>query len=159
MIYKNKGFTLIELLVVIAIIGILASIVVVSTNSARIRARDTKRMGDLKTIQNALESAYYKGNKYPPDKITSFETGWVSSPLSQMLVSTYLSSMPKDPKNIWANNGYYLNVSGNYGYYYRSDGKGYILGTNLEKDSTRPDPCGNYQLKGGQTVECKDLIE
>ncbi|MBI2624195.1 type II secretion system protein [Candidatus Parcubacteria bacterium] len=51
----ERAFTLVELLVVIAIIGILATIVLVSLNTARIRARDTKRLGDIRQIQLALE--------------------------------------------------------------------------------------------------------
>src|SRR5688572_18847216 len=47
---KNSGFTLIELLVVIAIIGLLSSIALVATNSARQRARATKIAGDMNAL-------------------------------------------------------------------------------------------------------------
>ena len=55
---KSKGFTLIELLVVIAIIGLLASIVVVALQGPRKTARDTKRVGDIRNIQTAMELCY-----------------------------------------------------------------------------------------------------
>jgi len=52
---KRKGFTLIELLVVIAIIGLLSTLAVVSLNSARAKARDARRLSDVKQLSTVLE--------------------------------------------------------------------------------------------------------
>jgi len=62
---NKKGFTLIELLVVIAIIGLLSTMSVLALNSARARARDAKRISDIKQIQTALEMYYNDNNDYP----------------------------------------------------------------------------------------------
>lgn len=62
---KSKGFTLIELLVVIAIIGILASIVLASLNTARKKSRDARRIADIKQIQLALELYFDSQRDYP----------------------------------------------------------------------------------------------
>ena len=68
---QKKGFTLIELLVVIAIIGLLATLSVVALNNARERARDSRRVSDVKQMQTALE-LYFNANNVYPD---TFETG------------------------------------------------------------------------------------
>ena len=62
---NKKGFTLIELLVVIAIIGLLSTLAVVALGSARQKARDAKRVSDLKQVQTALELYYTDKNAYP----------------------------------------------------------------------------------------------
>lgn len=85
---KSKGFTLIELLVVIAIIGILATIVLVSLNTARIKARDTRRVSDIRQIQLAME-LYSDSNQanYP-------------IALTDALLGEYISKVPNDPVGV-----------------------------------------------------------
>jgi len=62
---RREAFTLIELLVVIAIIGLLSTLSVVALNTARARARDAKRVADVKEIQTALEMYYNDAGQYP----------------------------------------------------------------------------------------------
>lgn len=64
---NTSGFTLIELLVVIAIIGMLSSVVLASLNSARGKARDSRRKADLKQLMIAIEMFYDTTGSYPQD--------------------------------------------------------------------------------------------
>lgn len=69
-ILNQKGFTLIELLVVIAIIGLLASVVLLSLNSARAKSRDAKRLSDVRQLVSALELYFNDYNAYPASLAT-----------------------------------------------------------------------------------------
>lgn len=63
--HEKKGFTLIELLVVIAIIGTLASVVLASLNSARVKARNAAMETSVMEIRKGLELYFFDNNRYP----------------------------------------------------------------------------------------------
>lgn len=88
MVKTNKGFTLIELLVVIAIIGLLSSVVLASLNSARTKARDARRVADIKQMQTALELYYDTNKRYP-----------ATASVATDLAPTYIASYPVDPSS------------------------------------------------------------
>ena len=58
---QNRGFTLIELLVVIAIIGILASVVLASLNTARDKGSDASVKQSLTSVRSQI-ALYYDNN-------------------------------------------------------------------------------------------------
>jgi prepilin-type N-terminal cleavage/methylation domain-containing protein len=70
---NRKGFTLIEMLVVVAIVGLLSSVVVVGVGGARQKARDAKRVSDVRQIQTWFESSY----------TTEYPTAWATAPIPQ----------------------------------------------------------------------------
>ena len=86
---EKKGFTLIELLVVIAIIGLLSTLSIIALNSARARARDAKRISDVRQIQLALEMYYTENNDYPASIAPGSSIGPTGAP--------YLRSYPTPP--------------------------------------------------------------
>ena len=83
----SKGFTLVELLVVIAIIGLLAAVVIVALGPTRARARDSRRIADLKSITTAIE--IYKNDNNGAAPTTA--QGLI------VLVPSYLGAVPADP--------------------------------------------------------------
>lgn len=101
---NKRGFTLIELLVVIAIIGLLSTLAVVALGSARQRARDSKRVSDLRQVQTALE-LYYTDNSAYPTEATAVELGTTnyaclnsaSGFTTADCPSPYMGLVPSDP--------------------------------------------------------------
>ncbi len=95
-----RGFTLIELLVVIAIIGLLSTIIAAPIQSARKKARDAKKIAELKSTQLALEQ-YAESNsaRYPLDiaelspqfmpLLSSFATSTTSNARDAFVYTTY----------------------------------------------------------------------
>ncbi len=95
------GFTLIELLVVIAIIGLLATIVMASLNSARAKARDAKAVSEFRQIGVALALYYDKYGRYPNETpvITNPWTDNFNSMATQLVTEKFLATVPVAPAN------------------------------------------------------------
>lgn len=127
--YK-KGFTLIELLVVVAIISLLSSIVITNLESARIKARNVKRISDVEQIRNALFLAFDGSEEDFPISsgwgdycigLNDGENCWGNysrsagnTALTQS-ISEYLSPIPVDPsrKNKIGDRYLYINPGPN----------------------------------------------
>jgi prepilin-type N-terminal cleavage/methylation domain-containing protein len=122
---KNKAkrnFTLIELIVVIAIIGTLTAITLPAINTARVKARDVRRVTDINQITKALELVLSFNGSYPNSTGTACLStcmgasppSWCLSLLSQMI------NIPNDP------------LPNQYCYLYNSDGTNFRAAATIE---------------------------
>ena len=118
--YK-KGFTLIELLVVIAIISILTIVTVSQFSTAKKKANDVARKGDLNAVSKALQMYYTDYGVFPPvDKIS-----WSSS-FTDTGGYVYMKVLPVEN---------FTNIP--YCYKISQDGKKYALFANLENTTDK----------------------
>lgn len=166
---NRRAFTLVELLVVIAIIGLLSTVAVAATNSARTKSRDTKRLADIAQIRKALELYYANNNSYPPSDngAVSPNNAWSNSgdaswATLQSYLSPYIATLPKDPSQ--SSSGWPADPN-TYGYAYFSrwygcDMQFYVIVYQLEVADGKPDPSftncvGDFVQYGGSGSSTK----
>ncbi len=110
---QKNGFTLVELLITVAIIGILSAVVLTSMSGARNRAKDGRRISDIKQIQLALELYYDINTGYPLDNGSEGTLYGAPKPLASFV------KISKDPDGD--------------NYFYWSTGQNYHLGGVLQE--------------------------
>lgn len=103
----RRGFTVLEALIVLAVFGLLATLAVLSLNSARASLRDAQRISDVSVIRSALSQYWLEKAAYPTsagvdlgspgtntDRLTG--SGFVSA--NDPSEPLYLNRVPTGPK-------------------------------------------------------------
>jgi general secretion pathway protein G len=142
---NKKGFTLVELLVVIAIIGILSTIAFISLNRARAKARDSKRVSDVRQVMSALE-LYYNDQtspSYPTCSGVCANPGCCAQILTTtQLPATYVAQLPTAPTPADDPPGTTTcSASSGYNNSYR-----YTAKTSAGADCTAAGQCAGYEI-------------
>ena len=148
MIKAKKGFTLVELLVVIAIIGMLSTIAVVSLGTARAKARDAKRIADMRQFGAALEIYYSDKNAYPTYATANGESlnsmcldntanGIETTCAGTVTYMTKVPAYPNPPTSAACAAGAVANYC-----YFSADGKDYTIKYSIENSASYPGGTG-----------------
>ncbi|HTE05234.1 MAG TPA: prepilin-type N-terminal cleavage/methylation domain-containing protein [Planctomycetota bacterium] len=97
------GFSLIELVVVIAIMVTLAGIITPVAADRLQRARDARRLTDLKTVVQAIDDYLIDTGTLPNGDVEGGPGGWDTSMdgafLTQLVTAGYLREPLRDPLN------------------------------------------------------------
>jgi len=125
---KSLGFTLLELLVVVAIIGLLSVLIIFNISQMRAKSRDTQRVSDIKSLEEALALYHNDFQRYPSTNGQVIEITGQDVLSTELLQEGVIQGIPLDPIN-----GIQDGVT--YKYYYQSDGKSYEIRYFLETDS------------------------
>lgn len=137
---NQRGFTLIELLVVVAIIGTLATIVLSSLNSARVKARDARRIADMEAIYDALvmyelDNGFAANvNSFDSNSVGNYDASFDGDFLSFLVDGEYLSEVPLDPINETSNESS-SSLTNGYFYTYRCWGNGWGVELRYRRES------------------------
>lgn len=98
-IRKTKlGFTLIELLVVISIIGILSSVILTSLKNAKVKAKNTKFVQELKSLQNAM-ALYISQYRNLPGTYGGdyYNNASLNTALNALVTNKFIPKIPHHP--------------------------------------------------------------
>lgn len=144
MFKRNKGFTLIELLVVIAIIGILSSVVLASLNSARKKARDSRRASDLRQIQVAMFNIWDDNPTvgYGVDTATCTTVANCINDALASVLKYFPSGAPVNPG------------SGNPDYLFYGDDTSFCVSVDYEDDTAKGFACDEDQCRETAAGDC-----
>jgi len=144
----KRGFTLVELLVVIAIMGILTVITVGQFQTAKRKANDVARKGDLNAVAKALQMYYADYGKMPDAdngkiKVPNLTASEWGGEFKDAAGYIYMQKLPKENATGWT-------------YCYKTDAsnKKYALFANLENTvDSQCDRNGNG-LDDDKTYQC-----
>ncbi|MCD6094463.1 type II secretion system protein GspG, partial [bacterium] len=104
--------------------AILAAIIIATTTSARLQARDSRRAADLDEVRTALEMYFNKEGTYPDHTGCNADT--FEDMCNDLISAGYLATTPKDPKN-----------TGDYVYCYSGNSDGYVLKAEFETNASK----------------------
>jgi len=118
----QAGFTIIEMLIVVTILAMLAGVLVPVLQEGQQTARDSRRMSDLRAVQNSLAEYFREEGQYPTTEDewqNDNDLGYGVDGYIPLLVPTYIAALPRDPDNQFPTEDAH--------YMYRSDGDDYKM--------------------------------